>query len=200
MDWNTLLGDYEVLQSKLDKQKKEDSQKSVTISTEEYHGYQNMLRILRQRELQQIDKAKADEHGYTLKYADKRVYDRAFPDHKLFFVTKTTPVSLKVDLNTAYSMISQDLKDFYNYAEVPVALSSSEATSKIRVADLLLAITQKDDPTYTEEYYVDNSYYGRELKEYVDSSPRDFIFEVSRVGGNVGLGVYEVSYWGTGAV
>ena len=74
---------------KLEKQvgeKASTDNENVTISREEYNGFQNALRIINDRSLQLIERDKADEHGYAIRYADQKIYDRSYPDKKAFFI------------------------------------------------------------------------------------------------------------------
>ena len=176
-------------------------QEVITISRQEYNGFLGTLRIVKDRSLQEIDRAKADRYGYTLKMADFRAYNRDNPNLKAYYISKSTAVSLKIDFETAYFTILQDLKNYYHYVDISaVATPNYPTLSAIKAQDLLFAITQRDDPSYNQEYYFDNSDYGRKIKELLDSSPNHIAFSIIRVNGNIGQGVYEVSYWATGPV
>ncbi len=178
-----------------------EGQEVITISRQDYNGFLGTLRIIKDRSLQEIDRSKADKYGYTLKVADHRVYNRDFPDLKAYFISKSTAVSLKIDFETAYFTILQDLKSYYNYVDISsVATPHYPTPSAIKPLDLLFAITQRDDPSYNHEYYVDNSDKGRKIKELLDLSPQNLAFDIIRVNGNIGQGVYEVSYWATGPI
>jgi hypothetical protein len=157
-----------------------------------------MLRIIRDRELQQIEKEKADSHGYTAKYVDERIYDRFRPEIKAFYITKITPVSLRIDLSTAYTLIMNDLKEFYGFIdEDEQGFISGEGIPKtIKTIDLLEAFQKKSEANYDRDYYLSNSDYGRKLKEIVDSS-EVIGFGPIKIGANFGQGVYEVTYWAT---
>ena len=47
---------------------------SITISKREYASLRNCIRIVRDRAIQQIDKATTDEYGYKLNYAKETTY------------------------------------------------------------------------------------------------------------------------------
>ncbi len=160
----------------------------VHIHREEYNGFLKMLRILRDRELQQIEKEKADSHGYTTKYVDERIYDRSKPDITAFCVIKTTPISLRIDLQTAYTLIKKDLQEFYAFIDIEGQdfISNDGIHKKIRTIDLLEAFKKKRES---------NSEYGRKLKEIVDNSPEAVSFGPIKLSANWGQGVYEVTYW-----
>ena len=172
-----------------------DSEDIVQIPREEYNGYQKMLRIIRARELQQIEKEKADDHGYTTKYVDERIYDRSRPGIKAFYITKTTPISLKIDLNTVYTMLKNDLQEFYGFMDEQVFISGERTPKKIKTIDLLEAFQNKSE-NLNRDYYISNSEYGRMLKEIVDSS-EIISFGPLKLSANFGQGVYEVTYWAT---
>ncbi len=197
-EWSELMDRYETLRNQSN-----DDMDVVTIGSEEYHGLLNALRIIRDRSLQQIDKSKADEHGYTLKYADMRIYDRIYPEYKACYVTKTTPVSMNTDLLTAKFLIEHDLKEYYNYIDLPVfdvTDISGVNSKKLTKHDLLIAVKQSSDESYNSGFYVENSDYGYQVKRFMDSIEGPFIFETSKITGNIGQGVYDVSYWATGFV
>ena len=201
-EWNSLIDEYQLLQVQLQRQKNADeTAQIIRIPIEEYHGYQNCLRILRDRALQQIDKAQADKYGYTLKYADRRMYDRAYPNLRAYFITKVTPISLKVDFETAFFLIRKDLQAFYNYVKLPsFAVTPTAPKVPLTARELLLATQQKEDQFYSYDFYVDNSDKGRQIKAFLDGDERPIIFEMIKVGSNIGQGVYEVSYWATGPI
>ena len=171
------------------------------IPIEEYHGYRNALRIINDRSLQEIDRAKADQHGYTLKYADYRMYDRSYPGYKAFCINKLTPISLKIDAETAYFLIIEDLFNFYNYLDISTVTTKSFAEpSIIRPLDLLHGVQQRDDPCYSQDFYIENNDKGRKIKELLDETSDNIIFEIIRISSNYGQGVYDVSYWATGLI
>ena len=203
-EWNTMVDQYMLLKAQISEIWENDpvaDDKSYVISKSEYHGLQNCLRILRDRALQQIDKEHADPQGYTLKFADQRVYDRVHPEQKAYLISKTTPVSLKIDLETASFLIKKDLGSFYNYIDLTSVITRSYRNpSKIKIQDLLIAISQRDDPRYTHNFYVENSDNGKKIKEYLDNAPSNLIFNIARISANQGQGVYEVSYWATGLI
>ncbi len=185
--WNNLKSKYMALKNRL-----KIIKENHIVTKEEYHGYQNALRIINDRSIQQIDREKADAHGYTLRYADQRVLDRSCPDQKAFVISKITPISLHVDLETAFFLIKQDLKKYYHFADIK--------QTRIRPVDILKAIPQRDDPSWNEEFYVDNSEYGRQIYMFLDDVPQCFIFDIFNIRSNIGQGVYEVSYWATGII
>ncbi len=196
--WNNLADKYTVLlrQSK----SKISSEDTVVIKKGEYNGFMNMLRIIRDRSLQSIEKAKADSHGYTFKYADMRPYERDNPQKTAYHITKITPVSLKVDLETAYFMIIRDLTEYYNYV-TPLYKPSPEAASiKIQIPDIITGLAQRDDPEYKLDFYVTNSEYGESIKRFLDDRPKVLSFGPVKIGSNLGQGVYEVSYWASNPI
>lgn len=202
-DWNELIDEYNLLQGQLERLKNEDSQKEgyITIPTAEFHGLQSALRIIRDRSLQQIDKTTADKHGFSLKYADWRPYDRTYPDNKAYLITKTTPYSLKIDLETVSFLVMKDLKAFYNFKDLPFfQLSPTDQAVQLSHKELLQAVAEKNDPSHAYDWYVVNAEKGRQIKAFLDGDDRPITFEVVRVGSNHGQGVYEVTYWATGLI
>ena len=174
---------------------KNEGEDVVQIRREEYNGFKKMLRVIIDREIQQIDKCKADSHGYSLKLVCSRSYDRLRPEITAFNITKTTPISLKIDLYTAYTLVKNDLHDFYGFMDEQVYMSGEGIPKKIKTIDLLEAFQNKNE-NYNREYYISNSEYGRKLKEIVDSS-EVISFGPLKLSANFGQGVYEVTYWAT---
>lgn len=202
-EWNSLIEQHMMLKKQFNEiwnaPKSDDDCYKIPIS--EYHGLQNCLRIIKDRSLQEIDKEKADQRGYTLKYAEQRIYDRSHPKQKAYLISKTTPVSLKIDLETASFLIRKDLASFYNYVDLSnIRTCKYRSPFKIKAIDLLLAISQRDDPEYTHDFYCDNSDNGRQIKDFLDKAPTNLIFNIARINANQGQGVYEVSYWATGLI
>lgn len=203
-EWNTLIERHMMLKKQFNEMWQNNpvpEGEYYKIPIAEYHGLKNCLRILKDRSLQEIERAKADKHGYTLQVAEKRVYERAYPDYKAFYVTKATPISLKIDLETASFLIKQDLMAYYNYTDISAIRTRSYPTpTKIRPLELLKAIGQRDDPGYTYEYYLDNSEKGRKIKQFLDHAPKSIIFDIIRIGSNYGAGIYTVTYCSTGLI
>ncbi len=207
-EWNDLIDEYELLKDQYSKLVQLDKFKSaklsedtVTILKAEYHGLQKALRIVRDRSLQQIDKEKADSQGYTFKYCDERVYDRAYPDQKAYLITKTTPVSLKMDLETAEYLIKRDLIDFYHFIDISaIRVPDYPDVLKITAHDLILACSQRNNEKYSNDFYVDNSDKGRLIKAFLDIAPQALTFDLARIIANLGQGVYDISYWSTGPI
>ncbi len=204
-EWNALVDENEKLREKCRQlqslKQPQEGDEQVIISKEDYHGYLNALRIIRERGRQQVTRSHPDKHGYTLKMADERVYDRMYPDLKAYYISRSTPYSLKIDLETANFMIQKDLEEFYNFVSLQnILMTSSTKLITIKVPDLLRAFIQRDDPRYTQEFYGDNSNNGRLLKEFVDSLPKAVSFAPIRVGTDIGNGVYTISYWATAPI
>ena len=118
-----------------------------------------------------------------------------------YSVLKTTPYSLKIDLETVCYLITKDLTEFYNYIDLSaVSTVSYPQRSSIPVNDFLNAIRQKEDSNFGDDYYIVDSDYGYMLKEYVDRLSNAVSFEIIKIGSNIGQGVYEVSYWSTSPI
>ncbi len=204
-EWNSLIDEYELLKDQYNKVfqlgKLRRSEDTIVIPQMEYHGLLKALRIVRERSLQHINKAVADIHGYAPRFCEERVYDRNHPDQKAFLITKSTPISLKIDLQTASFLIRQDLGDFYNYINInDIRLPTLSTPIKISASDLLLACHQRDDPDYSYDFYVDNSEQGRLIRAWLDSVDKAISFEVAKITSNIGQGVYDITYWATGPI
>ena len=78
----------------------EDEAEFVMIDIQTFHGMKKAVRIVRDRAMQQIDKAKADVHGYTLVRAVKK--------KEVWSITKSTPYSIKIPFEEA-SVLKDDL-------------------------------------------------------------------------------------------
>ena len=204
-DWQALMDENEKLRETCRQLKElkstQNGDEQVTISAQELFSYKNALRIIRDRGRQQVVRSQPDKHGYTLKMADERVYDRMYPEMKAFFISRSTPYSLKIDLETVSFLIQKDLEEFYNFISLQnIVTPSFSKPATIKVPDLFRALIQRDDPDYKQDFYVDNSSRGRMLKEFVDSLPKAVSFAPIRVGSDIGNGVYTISYWATSPI
>ena len=194
--YNTVVDAYNSLKEYAQELEEKESlpEGMVAISEEELNGYKKAVRIVRDRAVQQIDKAKADEHGYMLLRADKRKYERN--TGKAWLITKSTPYSIKIGLNEAFSMIERDLKEFYGLKELLVfGIDKYGCVRRLSVKDLL---------NYYERYFKngdDTSGIGNEdvvkALEWMDKTNGVMAFEISRIAKNAATGCYEVSYWAT---
>ncbi len=178
-----------------------NDEESVIISKQEYHGFLNCLRIIKDRSLQQIEKSKADDCGFSLKYSQYTIYDQTYPDLKAYRITKTTPVSLKIDPHTANFLIMNDMRSYYNYVDLTIPAESEYTESTIiKPIALLQAVVQSRDPSFKYDFYIENSEKGRKIKNLIDSHPGPIIFEIKGLSSNYGQGVYDVTYWATGVI
>lgn len=100
----------------------EEEATHAVVPIEEYHGLLKAVRIVRERALQQIDKAKADEHGYTLLRASRKpfkVKQGGVEKHiDSWRVTLSSPYSIKMPLSVASTMLRRDLTDFYGFHDL----------------------------------------------------------------------------------
>lgn len=147
--------------------------------------YLNALRIIGDRARQQVEKSKADEHGYRLLRATKKNYEK---DHKAWYIRKETPYSIKMDdTKLAYFKITQDLYDYYNYV-----------------------FDQSDhDRVYSGGYWTPDNiirwyeneaspdHFIRHLESRNIEVGEAVIFEIGEISLNYGTGKYEISYWAT---
>ena len=87
----------------------------VMIPLAEYYGYEKAVRIVKDRAIQQVDKATADKYGYTLMRADKKRYNYE-QDEKAWLITRNTPYSIKIGLEEAeYFIIIYSYKFRYDF-------------------------------------------------------------------------------------
>lgn len=194
--YNTLVEAYNSLKEYAEELEAKESlpEGMMAISEEELNGYKKAVRIVRDRAVQQVDKAKADEHGYTLLRADKRKYERN--KGKAWLITRSTPYSIKIGLDEAFSMIERDLKEFYGLRELLVLSAENDGcVRRLSTRDLL---------SYYEGYFQNNndtSDIGNKdiLKslEWMRKTNGVIAFEISRIAKNAATGCYEVSYWAT---
>ena len=94
----------------------------VKIREEKLKGYENALRIIHDRALQQIDKAKSDQYGYRMLDA-KHIYDgygEYRPDLRqkdieveVWQIRMETPHSTKIAYEDALFIIKEDLERYY---------------------------------------------------------------------------------------
>ena len=166
----------------------------VLISQEEYNGYENAIRINRDKSLQQIDKSKADEHGYRLMLAEPRQYQKSVT---AWYIKKSTPRSIKIPINEAAFLIKRDLKDFYGFRELPTYIDDSDAFFKHNST-----LTPKELLRLHERHIVkgEEPPEGGSNKVFYDflaANHGKVAFEVDRISGNQGSGCYEVAYWAT---
>lgn len=153
----------------------------VLIPIKEYNGLQNALRIVKDRALQQIDRAKADENGYTL--------IDAFKDKSGFWViTRQTPYSLHIPLEVASSLIKDDFKKHYSFLDVERKDAETLSYQFKNLADFLRV------PNYA------NTDTGKKVIGFVKPRNGRFSFGVKSIKGNLGKGVYMVTYQATALI
>lgn len=160
--------------------------------------YLNMLRIIKDRSLQQIDKSKADEHGYrTLDVVEKKEF---------FIIRKATPYSIKMDIGVVAALIKSDLEEYYNgifdnvrytvnngmrIFETEVMFRDIEQMNKYRRESL----ERKKEEGYPKE--------GAFLK-YIDEKGIELgaplVEGIEKIHANIGNGYYEVIYKATGII
>lgn len=183
---------------KLTWEDEEDAANYCFIPIEEYHSYLKAVEIVRRRALQQIDKAKADEHGYTLLRADRRQYSY---DSKLkaWLITMSSPYSVKLSLAQVTAMLNKDLRDFYGFCDLPLI-----ETSDTYYAD-------KGGKPWDVKDFLGTYHYNRKNKDrstihnpeylqklnFLDEHDWKIAFEISKIAKNHATGCYEVSYWAT---
>ncbi len=172
------------------------SDDSVTISKSEYNGLQKALRISRERALQQVDKAVADEHGYTIRNMKKKRYSPEV-NKDAWYITVVTPHSTKIARDDVIDLIKMDLKEFYGYLELPLIEDEHGRGHRMTVKQLFKCLDQIKDPTWNErEFLLSNSQFGINVKKFFEGINHDRIaFELTDITANFGQGKYEISYW-----
>lgn len=200
-EWNDLVKRYNALKDQKDQCRiaagtaASAIKNPVTISQKEYNGYENALRIIRDRSMQQVDLANADEHGYTLLTEEYRFYrTKSKKSYYAWLITMRTPHSLHIDGETAKFLIKKDLQEFYGFCGLPV-IDVGDKYRKTKTEELLKAIIQKHDPGHKESFYVENTVFGQRLKNYIDRFEGPCGFELSSIYKSWAYGVYEVRYW-----
>lgn len=171
---------------------------TVTIPVDEYNGLQKALKIVRDRAVQQIDRAKADEHGYTLLRADYRAYSYRY-EYQAWLVTRSSPYSIRMSLSEASAMLKRDLNDYYGYRELPmIEHIDYPGHTILRQWDIKDFF---DTLTFHQQYMSNRSNIGNtELLAKLDflaACDCKLAFEVSKISKNHATGCYEVSYWAT---
>lgn len=200
-EYNELLGKYENAKSERDsveeKRKTAGTQNDdemITISKIDFNGYENALRILHDRALQEIDKSKADEHGYRLLRGDNRAI-KGHSDHYLWLVTKATPHSLQIPPATAKFLIQQDLMHFYNMRELKYHVTDKVLVT-YSLSDIANAVKQWGNID-EKNYLLKNNEDGERLLDEFRSCNGQIILKLDKIAANQSEGVYEVTYWAT---
>lgn len=169
----------------------------VTISEREYAALKNALRIVRDRNLQQIDKSKQDEHGYQLV---KCVLDEKHLSFKSCWkITKNTPYSLKMGLQTAKSLIIQDLIEFYSFV-------TEDELERNRVTISGLVGKCKEYEKYKERGELDHFLDGFDDEfnpNFIELNHRKSVlkhegivsFDMCELSSNFTRGTYQVTYY-----
>ena len=153
----------------------------VLIPLKEYNGLQNALRIVKDRALQQIDRAKADENGYTLIDAHKE-------ESNFWVITRQTPYSLHMPLDAASSLIKNDLEKHYSFLDVERKEAETLIYQYRNLADILRV------PNY------ENTDTGKKVIGFVKPRNGRFSFGMKSIKGNLGKGVYVVVYQATDSI
>lgn len=173
------------------------------INIHEFYGGQNAIRIVRNRALQQVDKERADNHGYTLKFCERKRVEKGC-DETAFFITKETPYSLKISLEDATALIQRDLQEFYHYVVFPEFeyAENNNAKRKLTKKEIIQATEQMKYEEYSDLIYLlENSIWGRNVRKFYEKTGiKKCIFDIEKFGLNYGIGRYQVSYWATHAI
>ena len=174
----------------------------VLIPINEYNGYQNAIRIVRDRALQQVDKSKADEHGYTFIKAEKRRYnsEKEKVNEEAWLITKSTPYALKMGADEAIYMIKKDLREFYNYVDLPeLPTEFSKVRLPLSIKDFLCYNRRFILGGEAREPYRENTVMMTVL-DWMDEYNGKMIFDIIKYGRNLSTGFFEVTYWATAEI
>lgn len=199
--FNDLMDMYRLQQDSGSGPSADDADRDVLISPHRLHGLEKALRIVRDRAKQQVDKGKADTHGYTLISADKRAYGGRGDD--LIRIVRRTPHSVKIPLEDAKDIILLDLIEYYHYVDpdllsVTYTRDRSTYTHEISVTELLKGAKQRAKGDYADhDFYVDNNEIGRAIRRIVDGADGKIAFDLDSLIPDYGQGVYKVGYWAT---
>lgn len=169
------------------------------VPADEYYGYQNALRIVRDRSLQQIEKSTADEHGYKFLRADLRIYEYK-NRRKAWNITKSTPYSIEMGADCVKSMIISDFAEFYNYKNREFRKEGELGVERRKLTSREFVQAREnffDESSKKSEFLLENNDFGREVFQFFSKYEGKFIFEISRLSANYSAGVFEVSYWAT---
>lgn len=174
----------------------------VMLSIKEYHGLKKAVRIVNDRALQQIDKSKTDKYGFRLLRADRKRFKKS--NGTLWFVTKETPYSSKIELQEAYALIEDKLRELYYWVdEINLNDYIDEKQyrldfSTLREMELPKICEQWHNKEHRKKYdFLDeNSRRGRALMGCWQEHD-SMIVEISKISVNYAQGLYEVSYWAT---
>lgn len=180
------------------------------IPIKEYHGYENALRILREKSLLNAEKGKADEHGYTLKTAVqivKKEYDAT-----LWKISVETPYALKIGLENAVFLIEKDLRAFYGMPdpqELPDQALFWKSHARMFTKDRIVSWDKIYAIVKTAEYELENSaaedpqHAAKRLEEYgalvnLHEKYLDrIILGIDSITANYGSGRFQVTYLAT---
>lgn len=196
-EWNNLFNAFQELKASTSVPEDSSNEETIEIPVEEYNGYQKAIRIVRDRAIQQIEKSKADEHGYTLLRADKRPYSHKY-ESMAWLITMSTPYSIKMGLKEVSFMLEKDLTDFYGLRKLP-DIPETDYRGK-----------PSFKTWYIKDFFSDLRYHKKDADrssiqnesllfkyEFLDSCDWELAFEISRIARNSATGCYEVSYWAT---
>lgn len=172
----------------------------AVVPVSEYNGLKNALRIVRERAIQQIDRSKADIHGYRLLRAEYEQIRTVREDVFAWRISKSTPYSAKMDVHTAKLQILQDLKEFYNFVRDEDISYVDERENFTRLSFEMLC---RGIPSYQgwvnsdrkRDFIVNNDSCGRTLLKLFNKHDGVVAFNIHRLSYNYSSGVYEVTYW-----
>lgn len=178
----------------------EEHAQYVIIPREEYNGLQNALRIIHDRSLQQLEKSDVDEYGYKTLRAELRVYPKRSggDDKRHWYMTKSTPYSIKMPVSAVSMVVVNDLKSHYHYYDWKEVLNMGGSP--------FFSVIDIDE---VEQYAVQS--YGNERCEWIYKNlvePRGWMvdnrlvlsFDLCRLSANYSTGLFEISYWSTAPI
>lgn len=170
----------------------------VMISREEYNGLRNALRIIHDRSLQQLDKSEVDEYGYKTLRAELRTYPKRSggDDNRHWYMTKSTPYSIKMPVSAVSTVVVNDLKSHYHYYDWKEVLNmaGSPFFSVKDIDDIELYVIRKSYENERYEWIYKNLV---EPRGWVVDDKLVLSFDMCRLSANYSTGLYEISYWST---
>lgn len=158
------------------------------ISINEYNGYLNALRIINERMMKQIDKNKRNEsdvHGYKIISCEKKPVENR-SEKKCWYITKRTPVTIEIDINSAILLIESQLKLYYNY------VSSEEGEEILNMYDSVKSKNTDQNEILLMRKGIDYTNMIKNMEEYEIIS-----FGLFRIVKNYMEGVYDITYKAT---
>ena len=173
-----------------------DTESGIWISKRDYNGYENALKIIRDKSLTQISKAEADEHGYSLLSADFKKYNPSFNEMAWLMVYRT-PYSAKMPFETVQMLVTRDLVNHYNYVHKHTKEEFNLSTTD-GIYFQELVIEGKDvinTAKIIREGRSASNNKEKAEKEYLNRYSDYVCFDLHSIRKDYGNGVYQIKVW-----